>query len=334
MKNKQIIGIIVAAVMLVFVASAGVLMNEVNSQVTTQKTSFWDAFNEVNDSFTFPMENYIAVVKVEGTIIEGSSSTTLFGSSDSYDHTYTLKYINQLMDQEKNQGILLYVDSPGGSVLASDELYLKLEEYKNKTGKPIYVYMNSMACSGGYYISMAGDYIMSNRNGWTGSIGVITSLMNYKELYDKLGIKEVDITSGANKAMGSGGIDMTQEQKDIFQSLVDEAYDQFVGIVAKGRAMDETIVRTLADGRIYSAQQAQDNKLIDEVVATYDDAVKYVREHVNTAVSFYSPERGQSEWSKLFGMFSKQQETKTDAQVLAEFLQNKGSGVPMYYAKP
>lgn len=320
--------------MLVFVASAGILVNKVNTQMTSPTTSFFDAFNEVSDSFDFPMENYVAVVQVEGTILEGSSSTTLFGTTDSYDHNYTLDYINQLMNQENNKGILLYVDSPGGSVLASDELYLKLEEYKDKTGKPIYVYMNSMACSGGYYISMAGDYIMSNRNGWTGSIGVITSLLNYKDLYDKLGVKEINITSGANKDMGSGGIDMTEEQREILQGLIDEAYDQFVGIVSKGRGMDETTIRTLADGRIYSAQQAQENKLIDQVVYTYDDAVQYVRQHINTPVSFYAPERAQNEWGKLFGLLSKQQETKTDAQVLAEFFENKGSGVPMYYAKP
>ena len=111
-------------------------------------------------------------------------------------------------------------------------------EYKEVTGRPIWAYFASQACSGGYYIGMAADKVYANRNCWTGSIGVIVSLMNCRDLYDKLGIKEIDITSGANKAMGSSGLDLTQEQYDILQSLVDEAYDQFVGIVSTGRGMD------------------------------------------------------------------------------------------------
>lgn len=142
-----------------------------------------------------------------------------------------------------NKGILLIVDSPGGGVYESDELYLKLKDYKETTGNPIWTYMKSEACSGGYYISMASDKIFANRNCTTGSIGVIMSLVNTKDLYDKLGIKEINITSGKNKAMGSSGQDLTDEQKEILQSNVDEAYEQFVSIVADGRKMDVETVK-------------------------------------------------------------------------------------------
>jgi len=109
--------------------------------------------------------------------------------------------------------------------------------------------------SGGYYISMASDKVFSNRNAWTGSIGVIISLTNLKGLYDNLGIKGIYITSGRNKAMGAADLELTDEQRDILQSLVDEAYEQFVEIVAEGRKMTVEEVKRIADGRILSANR-------------------------------------------------------------------------------
>jgi protease-4 len=158
---------------------------------------------------------------------------------------------------DNNKGILLYVNSPGGTVYESDEMYLKLLEYKEKTGTPVYAYFASEACSGAYYISMAADEIYANRNTWTGSIGVIISLMNYEGLLKKIGVEEIDITSGKNKTIGSGAHEMTPQQAKILQRLVDEAYDQFTKIVAKGRDMKLEKVQKLGDGRIYSAAQAK-----------------------------------------------------------------------------
>ena len=134
--------------------------------------------------------------------------------------------------------------------------------------------MQSQATSGGYYISASCDKIIANRNCWTGSIGVtMGTLMDISELLENLGIKTNTITSGANKAMGSSYEAMTEEQREIFQSLIDEAYDQFVGIVADGRDMSEKEVRKIADGRIYTAKQALDNGLID-AIGTMEDAVQ------------------------------------------------------------
>jgi protease-4 len=127
--------------------------------------------------------------------------------------------------------------------------------------------MGSMAASGGYYISAPADGIYANRNTWTGSIGVIIgTLYDVSGFLDKVGIEATDITSGANKGMGSQTEHMTDEQRAIFQGLVDEAFDQFVGIVSEGRGMDEAYVRQIADGRIYSARQAVDNRLIDGIL--------------------------------------------------------------------
>lgn len=203
----------------------------------------------------------IDVFYIEGTI--SSDSTT-------YNHTWTLNQIDALIDNQNNKGILLYVNSPGGGIYESDELYLKLKEYKEITGRPVYAYMAQTAASGGLYVSMAADKIYANRMTMTGSIGVIMSSVDTTGLQKLIGIKEENITSGPNKAMGNP---LTEEQRRILQSLVDESYDIFVDIVAENRQLDETKVREIADGRVYSATQAKDLGLIDEV-GSYEEAVQ------------------------------------------------------------
>ena len=150
-------------------------------------------------------------------------------------------------------------------------------KYKSETKRPVYFYFQDQAASGGYYIAMAGDKIYANRNTWTGSIGVKTgTLYDVRGLLDKLGIKTNTITSGRNKAMGSMTTELTDEQREILQSLIDEAYNQFVRIVAKGRNMSESRVREIADGRVYSASQAKELGLIDGV-CNEEDFFKTVR---------------------------------------------------------
>jgi len=210
--------------------------------------------------------DYIGSVYVEGTISEYVE--------DTYDHEYVMSTIDDMIYDDNNKGLILYVETPGGSVFASDELYFKILEYKEKTGRPVYSSMQSQATSGGYYISAPCDKIIANRNCWTGSIGVtMGTFMDVSELLDKLGIKTETITSGDNKAMGSSYESMTDEQRAIFQSLIDEAYEQFVDIVADGRNMSVERVKTLADGRIYTAKQALEAGLIDKI-GTYEEAIE------------------------------------------------------------
>ena len=214
---------------------------------------------------------YIAVLDVNGTI-QGDSGSEL--SQQTYHHSWMLKKVKQLKEDTNNRGLIMTVNTPGGGVYESDELYLAIKDYKESTGRPVYSYMKSQATSGGYYISAPCDKIFANRNCWTGSIGVtIGTLYDITGLLDKYGIKTVTIDSGANKSMGSYTNELTKEQQEILQSLVDEAYEQFVGIVADGRNMNVKDVKKLADGRIYTAKQAKENGLIDEV-ATYEEAVE------------------------------------------------------------
>ena len=155
----------------------------------------------------------------------------------------------------RKSGILLRVDSPGGTVYESEELYRKLVAYKEETGRPVWTYMEHYAASGGYYISAPSDKIYANPNTTTGSIGVIMSGYDMSGLYEKLGIRSVSITSGKNKDMSK----LTEEQIAIYQSSVDESFDRFVEIVADGRKMTEETVREIADGRTYTAKQAKAN---------------------------------------------------------------------------
>ena len=333
MKKKQIIGIAVAAAAFIVVYASSMLTTQLSNQIAAQSTTnMLTTLSESTEEFLLPEEAFVGLVRVEGTIMDSGSSTMF--ETVTYDHQGTLDYINKMMASEYNKGILLYVDSPGGTVTESDELYLKLMEYKEVTGRKIWTYMGDQACSGGYYISMASDHIGINRNGWTGSIGVIISLVNYTELYEKLGIEEINITSGTNKAMGSSGEQMTKEQEEIFQSLVDESYEQFVDIIAEGRSMSVPEVKELADGRIYTAKQALANGLVDEVVNTFDEYQQKFRKEMGEGTVIYEPDFGGDDvFASLFAKIGKTQ-SKSDAQVLSEYLESRESGVLMYYANP
>lgn len=218
---------------------------------------------------------YIAELSVDG-VIQGDTTDSLT-SQATYHHTWTVNKIKALKADTNNRGLILYVNTPGGAVYEADELYYAIKDYKETTGRPVYSYMAAEAASGGYYISAPCDQIIANRNCWTGSIGVtIGTLYDITGLLKKYGVKTVSIHAGKNKAMGSYTEELTEEQQDILQSLVDEAYEQFVGIVAEGRNMDLKEVKKLADGRIYTAKQAKENGLIDEI-GTFDEAVQKMK---------------------------------------------------------
>lgn len=344
MKKKQWIGIVVAGVVFIAVCATGIFSNVVQSKLTEKadpksKTSTSEMLSSIwgssEEKVTLPEEDFVGVLNIVGTIQANSSnSISLTGSDDGqYNHDLYMKYIDELEKSKNNKAILLYVNSPGGTVYESDELYLKLMEYKEKTKRPVYAYFGSQACSGAYYISMAADKIYTNRNTWTGSIGVIVSLTNYKKLYDKLGIKEIDITSGKNKSMGSGGLDLTDEQYDILQSLVDEAYDQFAGIVSEGRGIDIATVKKIADGRIYSAKQAKEKNLVDEI-GTEDELKALIQKEnkLSDDVVYDTAKSSGSDFlSNLMGSVQKIM-PKSDSELAVDIIENKGKGVMMYYA--
>jgi protease-4 len=159
--------------------------------------------------------------------------------------------------------VVLEVNSPGGGVTASDEMHQAILDFKAQTKKPVVVSMGDTAASGGYYISAPADRIVANETTLTGSLGVIVPLLNYSEAADKYGVTQEYVTSGKFKDIGSAWNEFTAGERDIFQSIVDDSYAEFVDVISEGRGLPEERVREIADGRIYSGRQARELGLVD-----------------------------------------------------------------------
>ena len=228
--------------------------------------------NSPNEKNIIPM-SYVAVLSVDGVISPEDTG--------SYNHKWLLETIEELKSDKSNKGIILKINSPGGSVYESDELYLALKSYGEN--KILVAYMENMAASGGYYISCAAERIYANRNTLTGSIGVISGQsIDLTGLFSNLGIKYTTITSGKNKNMGNVNEPLTKEQQDILQGISDEVYQQFTGIVSDERGLPLEDVIKIADGRIYTASQAQKLGLIDQI-GTLEDVKQYIRDNYDPA---------------------------------------------------
>lgn len=167
--------------------------------------------------------------------------------------------VNWLDDLSRNsniKGLFIYINSPGGSAVASDEIYRAIKRFKEKRKAPVVAYISQVGASGGYYVACAADKIVVNPASITGSIGVIAEFPEFSELLKKVGVQMRVIKSGKNKDIGSPFREMTPKEKEIIEKLIDETYSRFVGIVSEARGIPEERVRALADGRIYSGEDA------------------------------------------------------------------------------
>jgi len=233
----------------------------------------------------------IAVVPVEGTI--ASADSTVPGVQPPVTPEGLADALRQAEEDPSVAAVVLEVNSPGGGVTASDEMHQSILDFKESSGKPVVVSMGDTAASGGYYISTAADRIVANETTLTGSLGVIFSLTDFSELADKYGVEQEVIKSGEFKDMGSSFRDLTPEEREIFQSLVDESYDKFVSVIVEGRDLPEERVREIADGRIYSGQQARELGLVDSF-GGLDEAAEVSQDLANvegaTVVRYVQPE--------------------------------------------
>ncbi len=231
-----------------------------------------------------PNEDYVGVLHIEGTISSADTTSLLYSGDSLYSQEYILTAIESMKNDEYNRGVLLYIDTPGGEIYATDEVYTALLDYKEATQRPIYAYFATYACSGGYYIAMAADEIYAHRMTTTGSIGVSYGThIDLSGLCEKLGITVEDITSGENKAMGSYFAPLTDEQRAIYESQLDEYYGYFVDVVEAGRGLSEEAVIAIADGRTYTAKQAKELSLIDGI-GEYKDYAASVSNRLGGAV--------------------------------------------------
>ncbi len=213
-------------------------------------------------------EDRIVVIPLNGTVQEGQGGLFAVGGI-----TPRLVYsqLERAAADQSIKGVVLRVESPGGSIAASQEIAYMIRDFE----KPIVVSMADMAASGGYYISAYAQGIVAQPGTITGSIGVISTLMDLEGLYEILGIEVETIKSGKHKDMFNRAL--TEEERVIMQNFSDEAYDQFVGDVAEGRGMTVGEVRELATGEIYLGSRARDLGLVDRLGGTAE-AIDYLAE--------------------------------------------------------
>jgi len=205
-----------------------------------------------------PAKDKIAVIPLDGII--AYQQPGMVGNSMVEDMTLAFE---QALNDDTVKAVVLSVDSPGGEITASDVLYHEVKKLAEK--KPVVIFMNSIGASGAYYIACGGSYIMCNPTTFTGSIGVIISTLNYRELFGKIGLESIVFKSGKFKDMLNGARELTPEEAAYVQGLVMQSYDRFVGIVATSRELPEAQLRSgPADGRIMSGVDAEAAGLVDK----------------------------------------------------------------------
>lgn len=218
--------------------------------------AFYFSTGGESTGFSFS-RNQVAVLDLEGTIV------------DSRDFVDLLKDYG---NRPNVRSVVIRINSPGGGVAASEEIYKAIKKFRADSEKSVVVSMASVAASGGYYVACAADKIFANQGSITGSIGVITEWYNYGDLLQWAKLQNIVIKTGSYKDTGSPTRPLTDEERAYIQSLVDSMHNQFISAVAVSRNMKEEDVRKLADGRVFTGQEAVENGLVDEI-GSYGDAI-------------------------------------------------------------
>jgi protease IV len=212
--------------------------------------------DESSPGFSFSGDQ-VAALELEGVI------------SDSKEFVDQLK---EYGNRSAVRSVVIRINSPGGGVAASQEIFEAVKKFRSESKKKVIVSMASVAASGGYYVACAADKIFANPGTITGSIGVIAEWYNYGDLLRWAKMQNVVIKTGTFKDAGSPTRPLTEEERVYFQSLINNMYGQFVSAVANSRKIKEPEVRKMADGRVYTGQEAKANGLVDEI-GTYQDAI-------------------------------------------------------------
>lgn len=273
MNTKRWVAII-AAVVLLFVSIGFRFTMNLASGILNDFADFDQDFIDEIVLEDGDLMNRIAVLNLEG-VIQNTGESLLF--DEAYNHESFLQSIQKAGEDETIKAILLKVNTPGGGVGETEDIYRELKHVQEKYEKPIFVSMGTTAASGGYYAATPADKIFAEPSTLTGSIGVIMESINVSGLAEKYGIRFNTIKSGKHKDIMSQTREMTEEEHDILQSIIDEMYSDFVNVIVDGRQMSESEVRELGDGRVYTGRQAKENGLVDEV-GTYDDALTALKD--------------------------------------------------------
>ena len=242
-KSDIIIGIIIGLSFLFFLVI--ILIGLTGISVVEEGASFYNLGQKV------------AIIEIYGTIS---------GSND------VIRQLKKYSKDSSIPAIVLDIDSPGGAVVPSQEIYEEVLKAK-KAGKKVVASLRSLGASGGYYIACSADTIVANPGTLTGSIGVIFEFPVVQELFKKIGVKFEVVKRGELKEVGTSFRSMTQEERDLLQSVIDDTYNQFVDAVKEGRGLEREKILELADGRVFTGRQAKELGLVDEL-GDIEDAIK------------------------------------------------------------
>ena len=229
---------------------------------------------------------HVLKIRISG-VMTSKIDRPVFGTIDDTSAPTALRKIKAAIDDESISGLYLEIDTPGGGVTMADELHDAILRFrKSSEGRFVFVHMGDLCCSGGYYTAVGADWIMARPTTLTGSIGVIMSTFNIAELARKIGVTDVTIASGENKDMLNPLKPVKPEHVKILEEPVKQLYERFVGIVAEGRGLPIEVVRQLADGRVFTADDALRHKLVDGI-GHEDEAIEQIKKLAEGDVRIY-----------------------------------------------
>ena len=280
-KNKRLISTIIVVVLVVFSLIKGTITSSNNSKKdNAELNGYLTEFLQEQSVTKLTLKKGDSSEVIQKISIEGEINAEM---TNTYSRGSVLNQIKEAKNNPNVKAILLSVNSPGGGVYETAELYNALKN----SGKDVYVSMKKMAASGGYYVSTPAKKIFVNTETTTGSLGVIMSYVSAQKFLNDHGIKQETIRSGEQKAVGGLTEDLPESTRKILQEQNKEAYERFVKAIAEGRHLSEDEVKKLADGRTYTGTQAVANKLADKV-GTEDELIDLIKEEKATTKSFIS----------------------------------------------
>lgn len=257
-------------------------------------------------------KNMIGVIKIDSPISFVTDSPNIL-LPQKQGTAFWLDQMKQAETNENIKAVIIRVNSPGGTVGASQELHAGVARIK-AAGKPVITSVADLSASGGYYATVGSDRIFANPGSLIGSIGVILGGIEFSQLLSKIGIKYQAVTSGKNKDILSPYKTMSVEQRDFLQTMVNNTYEQFLVAVAEGRKKDKEVIRPLADGSVFTGDQAVKNGLIDEL-GSFEDVIAYTKKTYQlekAEVKLITPSRGAFQLSDLITVMFGSQPTKVN----------------------
>ena len=310
---------LIGSLLLNFLLAAGQGMDAAMTEIATMESSVMGVKHKPKFREALVQEgkaksgDRIVQIDLEGVIMSGAIDSGLFSVSEPMVQGFK-RQLEQAVKDKRVKAIVLYVNSPGGEVTASDIMHAAVKEAAKV--KPVVVYMDSVAASGGYYISCAATQIVASETTLTGSIGVIMESMSYHGLFDKVGMGMNTFTSGPLKDTLSGARPMRDDEKAYIQALVNRMYDRFLTVVSEGRKIPkETLRNGVADGRVVSGREAMAAKLVDKIgyVETAYDSARELAKSPNAMIVKYGIEPN---FMDLFGMgMESRANTKVELQL-------------------